>query len=283
MIYFEIIKFSAVITLIITMSILIISSTKTDLKKFSINKIDNKLKKNKGFYDNKTLELKKKGINEFFNKKTTVEIINGADIEEVPLGQYYCTKILMSIILFAVGLTENLYLGIVLGIFGYQILDIMLNHSNEINNKMILDDIRGIYSILEIQSTSGVYFLKSLNHCTLRVKNKRLKKALIILCNDIKTNKTLDESIESFKSKFSNEHINNLSMIIKHSMESGRVEEVVKDLQNQVEVINNVLNKRREEKIQSIINSRQFMLVVCVLMTMLICAVNYISSMTMGL
>ena len=92
---------------------------------------------------------------------------------------FLLVKLLAFLLLFMVGISFNsVPAGLILGVIGFFMPDILLNVSNSIDNDTMLSDVKCIYDTLRIQTKAGVFLSASLCECYLAVKNRRLKRHL---------------------------------------------------------------------------------------------------------
>ena len=157
-------------------------------------------------------------------------------------------KLLAFLLLFMVGLSfKSVPAGLLLGMIGFFMPDILLNVSNSMDNDTMLSDIKCIYDTLRIQTKAGVFLSASLCECYLAVKNRRLKSALLELTNDISTRRDIDDALERFNEKFDSGQIDIFCIVIRQSMESGRSVKVLEDLSLQMNDLQHAINLKEKE------------------------------------
>lgn len=161
---------------------------------------------------------------------------------------YMLVKILALLLLFMMGLSLNqIIVSIVLGVIGFFLPDILLTISNSIDNDAMLEDIKCVYDTLRIQTKAGVFLTASLSECYLAVRNKRLKRALLELTNDISTRREVDDALERFNGKFDCGQIDIFCIIIGQSMESGRSVKALEDISLQMNDLQHAINMKEKE------------------------------------
>ena len=161
---------------------------------------------------------------------------------------FLLVKLLAFLLLFMVGISFNSILaGLILGVLGFFLPDILLNVSNSMDNDTMLSDIKCIYDTLRIQTKAGVFLSASLCECYLAVKNRRLKSALLELTNDISTRREIDDALERFNEKFDFGQIDIFCIVIRQSMESGRSVKVLEDLSLQMNDLQRAINMKEKE------------------------------------
>lgn len=156
------------------------------------------------------------------------------------LGQSFIDNPLAKIIILVVG-----------AIVGFFIPDFIIKENNKSDNDAMLDDIINVYTMLKIHATSGVYITDSLIECQRAVANPRLKESFTELNNNVLSRKiTIEEAVDLFNSRFESDHIDNLSVIIKQSLKTGRSSEVLADISKQIEDTNRLRAERQKEKMR---------------------------------
>lgn len=170
-------------------------------------------------------------------------------------------KLLAFLLLFMVGISFNsVPVGLILGVVGFFMPDILLNVSNSMDNDTMLSDIKCIYDTLRIQTKAGVFLSASLCECYLAVKNRRLKSALLELTNDISTRREIDDALERFNEKFDFGQIDIFCIVIRQSMESGRSVKVLEDLSLQMNDLQRAINMKEKEALDRKVQVIELML-----------------------
>ena len=176
---------------------------------------------------------------------------------------FLLAKLLAFLLLFMVGISFNsIPAGLILGVLGFFMPDILLNISNSMDNDTMLSDIKCIYDTLRIQTKAGVFLSASLCECYLAVKNRRLKSALLELTNDISTRREIDDALERFNEKFDFGQIDIFCIVIRQSMESGRSVKVLEDLSLQMNDLQHAINMKEKEALDRKVQVIELMLFV---------------------
>ena len=176
---------------------------------------------------------------------------------------FLLVKLLAFLLLFMVGISfDSIPVGLILGVLGFFLPDILLNVSNSIDNDTMLSDIKCIYDTLRIQTKAGVFLSASLCECYLAVKNRRLKSALLELANDISTRREIDDALERFNEKFDFGQIDIFCIVIRQSMESGRSVKVLEDLSLQMNDLQRAINMKEKEALDRKVQVIELMLFV---------------------
>lgn len=194
-------------------------------------------------------------LQEYINK-SGLAYMTGNKITPV---SYMVLKLSFALLGFIGGVQENVLLGLVFMLVGYIALDFILNESNKSDNGNMLKDIKAIYDSLRIRTKAGVYITVVLTDSYLIVENKRLKKALLELANDIIAKNDMETSLDNFRGKFDNEYINTLVTIVKQSFKTGQAAKMFEDIREQIEDIEEALVIREKQKIRTQIITVQVM------------------------
>ena len=174
---------------------------------------------------------------------------------------FLLVKLLAFLLLFMVGISfDSIPAGLILGVLGFFMPDILLNISNSMDNDTMLSDIKCIYDTLRIQTKAGVFLSASLCECYLAVKNRRLKSALLELTNDISTRREIDDALERFNDKFDFGQIDIFCIVIRQSMESGRSVKVLEDLSLQMNDLQRAINMKEKEALDRKVQIIELML-----------------------
>lgn len=174
---------------------------------------------------------------------------------------FLLVKLLAFLLLFMVGISfDSIPAGLILGVIGFFMPDILLNVSNSMDNDTMLSDIKCIYDTLRIQTKAGVFLSASLCECYLAVKNRRLKSALLELTNDISTRRKIDDALERFNEKFDFGQIDIFCIVIRQSMESGRSVKVLEDLSLQMNDLQRAINMKEKEALDRKVQVIELML-----------------------
>ena len=112
----------------------------------------------------------------------------------------------------------------------------------------MLPDIESMYDIMKIQARAGVFIQDSLMDCYISTSNKRLKAAILELCNQIGTNKTMEEAVDNFSRKFSNRHIDVLCIVLTQAQSSGKTVQILSDMNEQINQLRHQRAKKDEGK-----------------------------------
>lgn len=152
-------------------------------------------------------------------------------------------------------LANRFALGLLLavGLFAvaFFIPDIVISSSNASDNIKMQDDIVAIFATLKIHARAGVYISDTLVECQRAVSNARLKEAFNELNNNILSRRvTVDDAVDIFNSRFNNEQIDNLSVIIKQALNTGRSTEMIADISKQIEDTNRARSMSSRDKLK---------------------------------
>lgn len=178
---------------------------------------------------------------------------------------YIVLRMAMALFLMILGLQFSLIAGLVLLPIGYFGLDFIINMSDKADNDKMLPDIEDVYDTLRIQTKAGVYITSVLTDCYLVVKNKRLKSAFLKLTSDIAAKNDINTALDDFRSKFRNEYIDTLVIIIKQSMQTGQAAKMFDDIREQISDINAAMIINEKNSINSKIIAVQMIVYVAII------------------
>lgn len=160
-------------------------------------------------------------------------------------------NILLTLLGFYIGWKLNPLYSLPLAVAGFFLLTGVGILNNSSDNNALLEDVKQVYDTLRIQTKAGVFLTSALSECYLVVRNKRLKKALIELANDLLVKNDLEAAADEFQGKFKNQYIDQMAVIIKQSQESGRAAQMFDDISGQIDDIQAAINLKEKEKIRT--------------------------------
>lgn len=136
-------------------------------------------------------------------------------------------------------------------IVGFVSPDILIKVNNAQDNENMMPDIQTIYTTLKIHARAGVYITDSLIECQRNVENGRLKQALNEMNNNILASRTtIDEAVDQFNARFCNEQIDNLSVVIKQALHTGRAADMLEDISKQINTNDYVHRMKVKDRIK---------------------------------
>ena len=178
---------------------------------------------------------------------------------------YYAMKCLMSLILAAATYRLAGWFALIISAVGYVIPDILIYMSNASDNEKMLSDIESMYDIMRIQARAGVFIRDSLMDCYINSGNPRLKSAVLELCNNLGTSKTMDEAVTEFSNRFANRHIDVLCIVLSQAQTSGKTIQILTDMTEQINQLHHQRAKRDEGKLERKIEVLELMIFVGIL------------------
>lgn len=125
---------------------------------------------------------------------------------------------------------------------GFFLPGIFLTMKNSRDNKRILRDVKGIYDTIQIKTQGGMFLTSAITECYKNTRNQRLKKALYEMSGQIIAKNDITETIDAFNMKFKNPYIDNLCIILKQSLDSGKTVEIMESIQDQLADMQNAVN-----------------------------------------
>lgn len=162
--------------------------------------------------------------------------------------QYLVINLVMAALGVLLGVRIHLMLAVILAIVGFLIPKMYLIYANNKDNIKLLPEIKLLFHALQIQIKAGVYVTDALIECYSRVKNKRLRNALMDLSSDIIIKSDFREALGRFQEKFDNRYIDSLCIIMLQAMESGQAVDLLVDISEQIKDMESiVLIKKKGE------------------------------------
>lgn len=162
-------------------------------------------------------------------------------------------------------------IGLMIGFF---IPDIFIRMNNQIDNEKMMPDIQTIYTTLKIHARAGVYVTDSLIECQRDIENGRLKQALNEMNNNILARRvTIDEAVEQFNARFCNEQIDNLAVVIKQALHTGRSSDMLADISKQIDANNYIHSLKTKDKLKrqsAFLQVTYFMMITIILLYLVV-------------
>lgn len=148
-------------------------------------------------------------------------------------------------------LPEQIIIMLIVTVAGFFIPDILMRVLNESDNDEMQDDILTIYRMLKTHVDSGVYITDSLIECYRSISHPRLKQALNEMNNNILSKRvTVEEAVNQFNARFHNEQINDLAIIIKQAIYTGRSANLLEDIAKKININNKIRLQKHKEKLK---------------------------------
>lgn len=224
----------------------------------------NQVKRNRKWYENRKIYLSRMGINYRMGKNVLPE--------EYLLLQIFCASGcgLLGIILIG-------FPGILGAVLGFYLPELIFRSLDENDNKQILKEVKGIYDTIQIKTQGGMFLTSAITECYKNTRNKRLKKALLEMSGQIIAKSNLTETIDEFNLKFKNKYIDNLCIILKQSLDTGKTVEIMKSIQDQLSDMQEAVNLQMRNRL----NSRVMLELVLIFLTLIFICVG-VSLMSIG-
>lgn len=159
---------------------------------------------------------------------------------------YMGIRLIVSAVFFYVGIQFHWAAALVLMILGYKIPRILIWYSNRKDNEKMLSQIMTVYKALESLTHSGVYITNALKECYKRLPDGRLRDAFEEMASELFVKKSLEEAVEHLNSKFKNEFIDTLCIIIRQAKETGKSIDLLGDIKEQIADMNGVLLQKKK-------------------------------------
>lgn len=142
-------------------------------------------------------------------------------------------------------------IALLIGIVGWKFPDMMIKMLNREDNEKIFRDMKMLYDSLRIQQSAGIFITDSLMYSYRIVRNKRLKAALRSLSGDIMSDKDINRALNVLTTKFKNDNIDEFVSIISQSIQTGRMVDMLEQINKQMQNMEDILNRKRENAVDS--------------------------------
>lgn len=160
---------------------------------------------------------------------------------------------------------------LLVGIVGWKFPDIMIKMLNKKDNEKIFRDMKMLYDSLRIQQSAGIFITNSLMYSYRIVRCKRLKAALRSLSSDIMLNKKdIGRALNALSIKFKNDNIDEFVSIISQSIQTGRMVDMLEQINKQMENMEEILNQKRENAVNA-----RMLIIIMLLFVGIIAMVTY--------
>lgn len=164
---------------------------------------------------------------------------------------YLMLRLLVGVLFAFIGLVINPLFVIVGFLLGYYMVSFYFEYENKNDSKDMMDDVAAMFGIVSLQLRNGVYLSQVIYECYLNTTHPRLKKALLELSLEMEKFGNVKEAAVSFRSKFEDKYLDSFSKTLEQAEETGNAVDLLKDLENQVEGINEAIAIREEQKVNN--------------------------------
>lgn len=138
-----------------------------------------------------------------------------------------------------------------IGMAGWKFPDLIIRLLNKEDNEKIFRDLKRLYDSLRIQQSAGIFITNSLMYSYRIVRNKRLKAALKSLSSDIMSDKDIDRALNGLSIKFKNDNIDEFVSIISQSIQTGRMVDMLEQINKQMQNMEDTINQKRENAVDN--------------------------------
>lgn len=140
---------------------------------------------------------------------------------------------------------------LLIGVAGWKFPDMVIKMQNKADNEKIFKDMKMLYDSLRIQQTAGIFITNSLMYSYRIVKCKRLKAALRSLSGELMMNKDIGRALDVLSTKFKNDNIDEFVSIISQSVQTGRMRDMLEQINKQMQNMEDIINQKRENAVDS--------------------------------
>lgn len=206
-----------------------------------------KLKKNQQRYEAKKIYLSQIGAAYLIGRPVLPE-------------EYLLLQISLAVLFGLLGGVSFGGIGLLGSVVGFFAPPVLLHVLNDRDNKRILRDIKGIYDTILIKTQGGMFLTSAIMECYRHTRNRRLKRALYEMTGQIIARCDLMETIDAFRVKFRNKYIDNLCIILKQSLDSGKTVEILQSIQDQLTDMQNAVNLQLRNRLNAKVMMVQMLL-----------------------
>lgn len=184
--------------------------------------------------------------------------------------EYISAKLALAFIFGFAGFLFFKWAGLLIGaVFGYMVLQVMLEFNNKEDNEHMLEDFVSIYEVIMIKTEAGIFLTDSLKTCYKSVENKRLKKELYHLMMEITAQNNVTEALSKFQLKFKNVHINELCSVIRQGYETGSVVNAIANVTKHLNDIQKAVELRYNQKLDHNITKVQMVILLSIMVVVI--------------
>ena len=164
---------------------------------------------------------------------------------------YLMLRLLIGLLIGLVGLLAHPLFMAAGFLIGYHLVPFYFDYENKNDGKDMMDDVASIFGIVSLQLRNSVYLSQVIYECYLSTTHPRLKKALLELSLEMEKFGSVKEAAVSFRSKFDDKYLDAFSKTLEQTEETGNAADLLKDLENQIDGINEAIAIREEQKVNS--------------------------------
>lgn len=164
---------------------------------------------------------------------------------------YLMLRLLIGLLIGLVGLLAHPLFTAAGFLIGYHLVPFYFDYENKNDGKDMMDDVASIFGVVSLQLRNSVYLSQVIYECYLSTTHPRLKKALLELSLEMEKFGSVKEAAVSFRSKFDDKYLDAFSKTLEQTEETGNAADLLKDLENQIDGINEAIAIREEQKVNS--------------------------------
>jgi len=106
------------------------------------------------------------------------------------------------------------------------------------NNKEMLNDVAFLYDATAIQLASNIYMSQAITNCVEYISNKRLRQALLELCNSLNLGGDVRAATKDFSEKFHNQYLDTFcNVVVQITAETGEPGKLIEDMSKQLSIL----------------------------------------------
>lgn len=153
-------------------------------------------------------------------------------------------------------------LGLFAGSFGPAAL---LWLSDRRDNDIVLKDLKWLYETITVQLQAGLHIHQALQESEALMRNKRLRKALHTLTEQLMLGQDMTAALTNFEESFHNRYINSFSLILRQMQDSGYAVKLLEDIRLQMEEMERTQLIRKKETLEMQLQMFQMLLFIGIL------------------
>jgi len=106
------------------------------------------------------------------------------------------------------------------------------------NNKEMLNDVAFLYDATAIQLASNIYMSQAITNCVEYISNKRLRQALLELCNSLNLGGDVRAATKDFSEKYHNQYLDTFcNVVVQITAETGEPGKLIEDMSKQLSIL----------------------------------------------
>lgn len=164
--------------------------------------------------------------------------------------KFMVMKFAAALVLFVLTLSIGWPAAAAAAILGFQMPNLLLIYMNRQDNYNMMPQIQTLYSTLTVQIKAGVYVTDAIAESYRGMEKGRIRTALEEFSVELYMKNSFDDCVQNFNSKFSNNFIDSLCIILLQAQESGKAVELLHDMTEQLKDMKEASLLRKKEQLE---------------------------------